>query len=222
MKNILQYLQNIINSQFPTITVNTTTSAGVKNASNTKSLPFVYNSVKWLSFFQNQDSSIFQGSPYQKEERIPSWVEKKIMGFYLLSSLMEHDKDMKYSLTNKKDMCFTINQQAMLRDSLLFYCGYSNNDIKEVFDLSRTKLSPPRTIQRNKNTTSNTSSKGGNQRLDKKTKQTKIRNRIHLRKGGNQRLDKKRKKQTKERNRIHLRREGNQRLDKTILIMPFM
>ena len=207
VKNILQYLQNIINSQFPTITVNTTTSGGVKNASNTKSLPFVYNSVKWLSFFQNQDSSIFQGSPYQKEERIPSWVEKKIMGFYLLSSLMEHDKDMKYSLTNKKDMCFTINQQAMLRDSLLFYCGYSNNDIKEVFDLSRTKVSPPRTIQRNKNTTSNTSSKGGKPKIGQKNETNQNTKSDTSSKGGKPKIGQK-KEETNQRTKSDTSSEG--------------
>ena len=144
--NIFQFLQNLLNHQFPTISVRTT-----MGSTNAKNLPAVYNSVKWISFFQYQDSSLVDQHINDKSDHtIHSWSKKKIMGFYLLSSLMEHNGDLKYPILDKTHLCFGLNDLIMLQDSLLFHCGYSKNELKDVFNLSSSL--PP---AKRKNTTQN-------------------------------------------------------------------
>ena len=157
VKNILQFLQNMLNHQFPTISVCTMSR---DSASNTKNLPAVYNSVKWISFFHYQDSSTDQHFHDKHDNAFPFWVEKKIMGFYLLSSLMEHNGHLQYSVANKADICFTRRKLTILQDSLLFYCGYLKDEIKNVFNLRSLPAGPKNTTQNqqtNQNTKSNTS-----------------------------------------------------------------
>ena len=58
------------------------------------------------------------------------------MGFYLISGLMEHDESLTYSVSTMPGYSFPEEDQNMLRDCLLFHCGYLKDEVTSLFNLS--------------------------------------------------------------------------------------
>ena len=87
------------------------------------------NSVKLLSFFQHQDS-------LDHDKTDNDWTKKKIMGFYMMSGLMEYNKNETYTLATMNSYAFIEEDQNLLRDCLLFHCGYLKDEVTSLFNLT--------------------------------------------------------------------------------------